>query len=129
MFASLRGGSKRKITNLRVVYEFLEMFPDDISDLSPEREVEFAIHLVPGTSPILMAAYTMSASELNDLKKRLEDLLEKKFVRLSVSLWGAPMLLVKNKDCSMRLCVDYQQLNKVTIKNKYPLMRIEYLMD
>ncbi|GAU48377.1 hypothetical protein TSUD_405390 [Trifolium subterraneum] len=99
--------------------------------------------VVPGTSPISMAPYRMSASELNELKKQLEELLEKKFIRPSVSPWGAPMLLVKKKEgsmrlCidylkkkegSMRLCIDYRQLNKATIKNKYPLPRIDYLMD
>ncbi|MCI30823.1 RNA-directed DNA polymerase (Reverse transcriptase), partial [Trifolium medium] len=95
----------------------------------PEREVEFAIDLIPDTSPISMAPYRMSASELKELKKQLEELLEKKFIRPSVSPWGAPILLVKKKDGSMRLCVDYRQLNKVTIKNKYPLPRIDDLMD
>ncbi|MCI73272.1 RNA-directed DNA polymerase (Reverse transcriptase), partial [Trifolium medium] len=72
-----------------------------------------------------MAPYRMSASELNELQKQLEELLEKIFVRPSVSPWGAPVLLVKKKDESMRLCIDYRQLNKVTIKNKYPLPRID----
>ena len=76
-----------------------------------------------------MAPYRMSTSELSELKKQLEELLEKKFIRPSVSPWGAPVLLVKMKDGSMRLCVDYRQLNKVTIKNKYPLSRIDDLMD
>ncbi|MCI64551.1 RNA-directed DNA polymerase (Reverse transcriptase), partial [Trifolium medium] len=83
------------------------------------------IDLVPGTSPISMAPYRMLASELNELKKQLEELLEKSFIRPSVSPWGAPVLLVKKKDGSMRLCIDYRQLNKVTIKNKYPLPRID----
>ena len=76
-----------------------------------------------------MAPYSMSAFELTELKKQLEDLLDKKFVRPSVSPWGAPVLLVKKKDGSMRLCIDYRILNKVTIKNKYPLPRIDDLMD
>ena len=108
---------------LQVVWDFLEVFPDGILDVSPEEEVEFSIDLIPGTKPISMAPYIMSASELSELKKQLEDLLEKKFVRLSVSPWGAPVLLVKKKDGSMRLCVNYRQLNKVKIKNRYPLMR------
>ena len=97
--------------------------------MPPEREVEFSIDLVPGTKPVSMAPYRMSASELAELKKQLEDLLDKKFVRPSVSPWGAPVLLVKKKDGSMRLCIDYRQLNKVTIKNRYPLPRIDDLMD
>jgi len=84
---------------------------------------------VPGLSSISIAPYRMSASELGELKKQLEEFLEKQFIRPSVSPWGAPMLLVKKKDGSMRLCVDYQKLNKVTIKNRYPLSRIDDLMD
>ena len=112
-----------------VVCDFPEVFPEDITDLPPEREVEFAIELVPGTRPVSMAPYRMSVSELGELKKQLEELLGKKFIKPSVSPWGAPVLLVKKKDGSMRLCVDYRQLNKVTIKNKYPLPRIDDLMD
>jgi len=81
--------------------------------------MEFAIDLVPRTNPISIAPYRMFASELGELKKQLEGLLEKQFIRPSVSPWGAPVLLVKKKNGSMRLCVDYQQLNKVTIKNQY----------
>ncbi|MCI88369.1 cellular nucleic acid-binding protein, partial [Trifolium medium] len=68
-----------------------DVFPEDISDVPPEREVEFSIDIVPGTSPITMAPYRMSASELNELKKQLKELLEKRFVRPSVSPWGAPV--------------------------------------
>lgn len=117
------------IVDLLVVHEFLEVFPYDINDLSLEREVEFSIDLVPGTSPMSMAPYMMSASELSELKKQLEDLLKKKFVRPSIFLWGTSVLLVKKKDGSMRLFVDYRQLNKVNIKNKYPLPIIDNLMD
>lgn len=109
--------------------DFLEVFLNDISDFPPEREAEFAIDLVPCTSLLYMAPYRMYASELSEMKKQLEDIPEKKFVRPSVSLWGAPMLLVKKKDGSMRLCVDYRQLNKATIKNKYPFPRIDDLMN
>jgi len=116
------------IEKLQVVCEFPEVFPDEIPDVPPEREVEFSIDLIPGMKPISMAHYRMSASELDELKKQLEDFLDKKFVRPSVSSWGASMLLVKKKDGSMRLCIDYRQLNKVTIKNRYPLPRIDDLM-
>ncbi|GAU45188.1 hypothetical protein TSUD_178810 [Trifolium subterraneum] len=129
VFGSLKLEGGIKLEELPVVREFSDVFPEDISDLPPEREVEFGIDLVPGTSPISMAPYRMSASELNELKKQLEELLEKKFIRPSVSPWGAPVLLVKKKEGSMRLCIDYRQLNKVTIKNKYPLPRINDLMD
>nr|KYP33810.1 Transposon Ty3-I Gag-Pol polyprotein [Cajanus cajan] len=100
-----------------------------MSSLPPEREIEFSIDLVPGTSPISIAPYRMSPKELVELKKQIEELQGKQFIRPSVSPWGAPVLLVKKKDGSMRLCVDYRQLNKVTIKNKYPLPRIDDLMD
>ena len=93
--------------------EFPEVFPEDVSEFPPEREVEFAIDLVLGTSPVSMAPYRMSASELAELKKQLEELLEKKFIRPSVSPWGAPVLLVKKKEGSMRLCVDYRQLKRL----------------
>ncbi|RHN78855.1 putative nucleotidyltransferase, Ribonuclease H [Medicago truncatula] len=129
LMATLSIENQAVIDRLPVVSEFPEVFPDEISDVPPEREVEFSIDLVPGTKPVSMAPYRMSASELSELKKQLEDLLEKKFVRPSVSPWGAPVLLVKKKDGSMRLCIDYRQLNKVTIKNRYPLPRIDDLMD
>ena len=125
----VEGSSEKGVGDLPVVQEFPEVFLDDITKLPPEREVEFAIDLVPGTRPILIAPYRMSASELGELKKQLEELLEKQFIRLSVSPWGALVLLVKKKDGSMRLCVDYRQLNNVTIKNRYPLPRIDDLMD
>ncbi|MCI62277.1 enzymatic polyprotein, partial [Trifolium medium] len=85
------------IEELPVVCEFPDVFPGDVSDVTPEREVEFSIDLVPGTGPISMAPYQMSTSELKELKKQLEELLEKKIIRPSVSPWGAPVLLVKKK--------------------------------
>nr|KYP63954.1 Transposon Ty3-I Gag-Pol polyprotein [Cajanus cajan] len=91
--------------------------------------MEFSIDLVPGAGPVSVAPYRMAPAELVELKGQLEDLLEKQLVRPSVSLWGAPVLLVKKKDGGSRLCVDYRQLNKLTIKNKYPLPRIDDLMD
>ena len=91
--------------------------------------MEFTIYLGPGTSPISTAHYQMSASELVELKKQLDELLEKQFIRPSVSSWGALVLLVKKNNDNMRLCVDYRQWNKVTIKNRYPLSKIDDLMD
>ncbi|MCI40023.1 RNA-directed DNA polymerase (Reverse transcriptase), partial [Trifolium medium] len=101
MFASLKLEGGVKMEELLIVCEFSDVFLEDVSDVPPKREVEFTIDLVPGTSPISMVPYRMSALELNDLKKQLEELLEKKFVRPSVSPWGAPVLLVKKKDESM----------------------------
>ncbi|MCI36241.1 cellular nucleic acid-binding protein, partial [Trifolium medium] len=90
VFASLKLESGVKMEKMRVVCEFPDVFPGDVSDVPPEREVEFSIDLVPGTGPISMAPYRMSASELKELKNQLEELLEKKFIRPSVSPWGAP---------------------------------------
>ena len=97
--------------------------------MPPDRDIEFVIDLVPGTSPIAKRPYRMVASELVELKKQLEELQQIGFIRLSSSPWGAPVLFVKKKDGSMKLCVDYWALNEVTIKNKYPLPRIDDLFD
>lgn len=129
MFAYLKLESKAIVDELPVVCQFLDVIPDDIIDLPLEREVEFSIELVPGTIPISMVPYKMSPTKLSELKKQLEDLLEKKFIRPSVSPSGAPVLLVKNKDGNMRLCMYYRQLNKVTIKNKYPIPIIDDLIE
>ena len=120
---------KDDIATIPVACEFEDVFPKEITELPPKREVEFAIDLMPGVGPISKAPYRMSPLELSELKNQIEELLEKKFIRPSVSPWGAPVLLVKKKDGSMRLCIDYRQLNKITIKNKYPLPRIDDLLD
>ncbi|XP_058766421.1 uncharacterized protein LOC131640020 [Vicia villosa] len=125
LMASLSIKNQAIIVKLQVMREFSEVSPAKIPDIPPEREVEFTIDFVPGTRPVSMALYKMSASESSELMKQLEDLLEKKFVKPSVSTWGAPVFLIKKKDGSMRLCIDYKQLNKVTIKNKYLLPRID----
>ncbi|XP_050876686.1 uncharacterized protein LOC127080409 [Lathyrus oleraceus] len=129
LFAALSVKSQAMVDELQIVQDFPKVFPYDISDVPLEREMEFSIDLVPSTRPVSMAPYRMFTSELEELKKQLKDLLEKIFVRPSVSPWGALVLLVKKKDGSMRLCVDYQQLTKVMIKNKYPLPRINDLVD
>ncbi|GAU35508.1 hypothetical protein TSUD_155390 [Trifolium subterraneum] len=116
-------------SDIPIVREYLDVFPEEINSLPPEREIEFSIDLVPGSQPISVAPYKMSPLELRELKSQLEDLLQKHFIRPSVSPWGAPVLLVKKKDGTMRLCIDYRQLNKVTIKNKYLLPRIDDLLD
>lgn len=129
LFATLSSKSQEVIDKLQAVQDFPEVFPYNILDIPPKREVEFSIDLVLDTRHVSMVPYRMSASELAELQEQLEDLLEKRFVRPNVSPWGALMLLVKKKDGSMRLCVDYRQLNKVMIKNKYPLSRIDDIMD
>ncbi|WVZ19293.1 hypothetical protein V8G54_006615 [Vigna mungo] len=125
--SSLNSGNSS--AELPVVNEFFDVFPEEIPGLPPPREVEFSIDLVSQAGPISIAPYRMAPAELAELKKQIEDLLEKQFIRPSVSPWGAPVLLVKKKDGTSRLCVDYRQLNKLTIKNKYPLPRIDDLLD
>ncbi|XP_031111972.1 uncharacterized protein LOC116015944 [Ipomoea triloba] len=120
---------KKGIEQIPVVREFPDLFPDEIPGFPPEREVEFTIDLVPGTTPISKTPYRMAPIELQELKEQLQDLLDKGYIRPSVSPWGAPVLFVKKKDGGLRLCVDYRELNRVTVKNKYPLPRIDDLFD
>ncbi|KAA0060279.1 pol protein [Cucumis melo var. makuwa] len=112
-----------------VVGDYPDVFSEELPGLPPHREVEFAIELEPGTVPISRAPYRMAPAELKELKVQLQELLDKGFIRPSVSPRGAPVLFVKKKDGSMRLCIDYRELNKVTVKNRYPLPRIDDLFD
>ncbi|XXG47250.1 hypothetical protein AAC387_Pa02g1924 [Persea americana] len=102
---------------------------DVVEGIAPIREVEFTIELLPGTALISIAPYRMAPAELSELKLQLQDLLSKGFTRPSVSPWGAQVLFVKKKDGSLRMCIDYRRLNHMTIKNKYPLPRIDELFD
>jgi hypothetical protein len=101
----------------------------EVPGLTPKRDIDFFINLMPGTSPVSKTPYRMSTLELKELQMKLEELLKKGYIYPSVSPWGSPILLVKKKDGTMRLCIDFRQLNKVTIKNKYPLPRIDDLFD
>ncbi|KAL4032927.1 hypothetical protein IC575_006010 [Cucumis melo] len=112
-----------------LVKEFLDVLLDDLLDLPPDREIEFTIGLLPETAPISQAPYRMAPSELKELMMWLQELVDKGYIGPSVSLWGAPVLFVKKKDGTLRLCIDYKQLNKFTIRNKYPLPRIDDLFD
>ena len=105
------------------------VFPEELPGIPPVREIDFSVELVPGAAPISRASYRLAASELAELRKQLAELLVKGFIRPSASPWGAPVLFVKKKDGSLRLCIDYRQLNQVTVKNKYPLPRIDDLFD
>jgi hypothetical protein len=127
--ASLHHMTEQKIEDNHVVREFLDVFPDDLPGMPPERAIEFKIELQPGTAPIAKAPYKMSPVELNELKIQLQGLLDKGYIRPSISPWGCSALFVKKKDKEMHLCVDYRPLNAVTIKNKYPLPRIDILFD
>ena len=114
--------------DIPIVREFPEVF-QEVPSLPPDQEIEFAIELVPGTAQISKAPYRMAPAEVAEFKKQLQELLDKGLVQPSVSLWGAPVLFVRKKDGSIRLCVDYRELNCVTVKNKYPLPRIDDLFD
>ena len=118
-----------KVEDIPVVKEFLDVFSEDLPGLPPNREVEFTIDLVPSIGPISKAPYRMAPTELKELKEQLQDLLDKGFIWPSASPYDAPVLFVKKKDGSMRLCIDYRELNKVTIRNKYPLPQIDDLFD
>ena len=113
----------------RVVCKFEDVFPDELPRLPPQRDVNFVIRLHPGTSPISMTPHRMAPVELQELKVQIQGLLDKGFIRPSTSPWGAPILFAKKKDKTLRLCIDYRQLNRVTIKNRYPLPRIDDLFD
>ena len=112
-----------------VVKEFPYVFPEELPGIPPEREVDLSIEVVHGTTPISRAPYCMAPTELKELKTQLQELLDKGFIRPSVSPWGEPILFIKKKDGILRMCIDYWQINKVKVKNKYPLLRIEYLFD
>jgi hypothetical protein len=111
------------------VKEYLDVFPEELSGMSPHWEIEFVIDLAPGTAPIAKRPYRMVATKLAELKKQLNELEQKGYIKSSSSPWGAPVLFVKKTDGSMRLYVDYRALNEVTVKNKYPLLRIDDLFD
>jgi hypothetical protein len=118
------------LAKILVVCEFLDMFLDELPGLPPDRDVEFAIELIPGTPPISRRPYQMPPNELAELKKQLQDLLNKGLIHPSSSEWACPALFVKKKkDNSLWMCVDYWPLNAVTIKNKYPLPQIDILFD
>ncbi|TYK07688.1 ty3-gypsy retrotransposon protein [Cucumis melo var. makuwa] len=121
--------SKVSLSSEPVVREYPDVFSDELPGLPPPREIDFAIELEPGTAPISRAPYRMAPVELKKLKVQLQELLDKGFIRPSVSPWGAPVLFVKKKDRSMHLCIDYRELNKVTVKNRYPLPKIDDLFD
>lgn len=110
---------EQELVKFLVVQDFSNFFPSEITEQPPKREVEFSIDLVPGVTPISITLYRMAPVELKELKKQIEDLLERNFIRPSVLPWGAPVLFVKKKDGSLQLCIDCRQLNKVTFKNKY----------
>nr|XP_043630277.1 uncharacterized protein LOC122601561 [Erigeron canadensis] len=115
--------------DIPIVNEFAGVIPEGFPGIPPEWQVEFSIDLIPGANPIAKAPYRLAPTEMQEMMKQLQELLDKGFIRPSNSSRGAPVLFVKKKDGSMRMCIDYRELNKVTIKNKYPLPRIDDLFD
>ncbi|GJU97694.1 putative reverse transcriptase domain-containing protein [Tanacetum coccineum] len=120
---------KKRLEDVPIVQDFPEVFPEDLPGLPPTRQVEFQIDLVPGAAPVARAPYRLAPSEMKELSEQLKELSDKGFIRPSSSPWGAPVLFVKKKDGSFWMCIDYQELNKLTVKNRYPLPRIDDLFD
>jgi hypothetical protein len=126
---SVDGKEANLLEAIRVVSEFPDVFPENLPGMPPERKVEFAIELEPRTAPISKRAYRVFGPELVEFNKQIDELLEKGYIRPSTLPWAAPVLFVEKKDGTKRMCIDYRALNEVTIKNKYPLPRIEDLFD
>ncbi|GJS54851.1 putative reverse transcriptase domain-containing protein [Tanacetum coccineum] len=120
---------EKRLEDILVVKEFLDVFPEDLPGLPPVRQVEFQIDLIPGAAPVARTPYRLAPSEMQELSNQLQELADRGFIRPSTSPWGAPVLFVKKKDGSFRMCIDYRELNKLTIKNRYPLPRIDDLFD
>nr|GEZ73863.1 hypothetical protein [Tanacetum cinerariifolium] len=120
---------EKQLEDVPVVRNFPKVFPKDLSGLPPARPVEFQIDLIPGAAPVARVPYRLDPSEMKELSEQLQELSDKGFIRPSFSPWGAPVLFVKKKDGSFRMCIDYRELNKPTIKNRYPLSRIDDLFD
>nr|GEZ27830.1 putative reverse transcriptase domain-containing protein [Tanacetum cinerariifolium] len=121
--------AKKQLQDVPVICNFPEVFPDDLPGLPPPRQVEFKIELIPRAAPVTRAPYRLAPSELKELSDRLKELSEKGFIHPGSSPWGASMLFVKKKDGSFRMCINYRELNKLTVKNRYPLPRIDDLFD
>ena len=113
----------------RVVCEYVDVFPNELPGLPPQRVVDFDIELHLGTSPISMTPHRMAPVELQELRVQLQELIEKGFMKPSTSPWGAPVLFAKKKGKTLRLCIDYRRLNRVMIQNWYLLPRIDDLFD
>ncbi|GJT14953.1 putative reverse transcriptase domain-containing protein [Tanacetum coccineum] len=119
----------KQIKDVPIVRDFPKVFPEDLPGLPLTRSVEFQIDLIPGAAPITRALYRLAPSEMKELSEQLQELSDKGFIRPSSSPWGASDLFVKKKDGSLRMCIDYRKLNKLTVKNRYPLPRINDLFD
>nr|GEX20944.1 putative reverse transcriptase domain-containing protein [Tanacetum cinerariifolium] len=120
---------EKRLEDIPVVKEFSYIFPKDLPGLPPVRQVEFQIDLIPGTKHVARSPYRLAPLEMQELSNQLQELIDRDFIRPSTSPWGAPVLFVKKKDKTFRMCIDYRELNKLTIKNRYPLPRIDDLFD
>ncbi|GKG33402.1 hypothetical protein Tco_0433561, partial [Tanacetum coccineum] len=112
-----------------IVRDFPDVFPEDLPGLPLTRQVEFQIDLIPGAALVARAPYRLAPSKMKELSEQLKELSDKGFIRPSSSPWGDPVLFVKKKDGSFQMCIDYRELNKLTVKNRYPLPRIDDLFD
>nr|GEZ96383.1 putative reverse transcriptase domain-containing protein [Tanacetum cinerariifolium] len=120
---------EKRLEDVPIVREFPEVFPEDLPGLPPARQVEFQIELVLGAALVARVSYQLAPSEMQELSTQLQELFDKGFIRPNSSPWGAPVLFVKKKDGSFRMCIDYRELNKLTVKNRYPLPRIDDLVQ
>ncbi|GKD75518.1 putative reverse transcriptase domain-containing protein, partial [Tanacetum coccineum] len=120
---------EERLEDVSIVRESPKVFPEDLPGLPPARQVEFQIDLVPGAAPVARAPYQLAPAEMQELSTQLQELFDRGFIRPSSSPWGAPILFVKEKDGSFQMCIDYHELNKLTVKNRYPLPRIDDLFD
>ncbi|GJV03425.1 putative reverse transcriptase domain-containing protein [Tanacetum coccineum] len=120
---------EKRLEEVPIVQDFPEVFPEDLPGIPPTRQVEFQIDLIPGAAPVARAPYRLAPSEMKELSDQLKELSDKGFIRPSSSPWGALVLFVKKKDGSFRMCIDYRELNKLAVKNRYPLLRIDDLFN
>ncbi|GKA25064.1 putative reverse transcriptase domain-containing protein [Tanacetum coccineum] len=119
----------KRLEDVSIVRDFPEVFPEDLPGIPPARQVEFQIDLVPGAAPVARVPYWLAPSEMKELEEQLQELFDKGFIRPNSLPWGAPVLFVNKKDESFRMCINYCEQNKLTVKNRYPLPRIDDLFD
>ncbi|GKE05322.1 putative reverse transcriptase domain-containing protein [Tanacetum coccineum] len=119
----------KRLEDVPIIREFLKVFPEDLPGLPPAQQVRFQIYLIPGATHVARAQYRLAPAKMQELSTQLQELSDKGFIRPSSSSWGAPVLFVKNKDGYFRMCINYHELNKLTVTNRCPLLRINDLFD
>jgi hypothetical protein len=127
--ASVHATIAQSLEEILIIWQYLDVFPDELPGMTPDRAIEFKIELQPSMAPISKRSYLMPPNEMTELKIQLQELLDKGYIWPSSSPWGCPTLFVKKKDKTLHLCIDYRPLNVVTIKNWYPLPCIDLLFD